>query len=212
MPKMSAGAIATNVLRSVNAARSPTPPAVSESSRLSASARRASRILPAPTAARIANSRWRSATRASMRFATFTHAISRKTATAPRSSQPTRAASPIRRSRSGCTFQATRMDGGQNFCISGNWGASITFRVLGCHARLEARERHHKGRKGNTRVERTQLSREQDVGGFSRHLEVRRQDADDRDLLHRRESAFRDSACVRRRPDRRHSAGPTARG
>ena len=57
------------------------------SSRLSASARRASRSLPAPTAARTANSRWRSATRASMRFATFTHAISRKMATAPRSSQ-----------------------------------------------------------------------------------------------------------------------------
>ena len=74
-----AGAIATNVLRSANASRSPTPPAASASSRLSASARRARRSLPAPTAARTANSRWRSATRASMRLVTFTHAISRKT-------------------------------------------------------------------------------------------------------------------------------------
>ena len=69
-------------------------------------------------------------------------------------------------------------------------GRQHQFRALGCHARLEARERHHQGRKGHTRVERTQLSREQDVGGFRRHLEIRRQDADDRDLLHRRERSF----------------------
>ena len=51
------GAIALNVSSSANATRNATPPAVSDSSRLSASARRASRILPAPTAARTANSR-----------------------------------------------------------------------------------------------------------------------------------------------------------
>ena len=103
------------------------PPAASESSRLSASARRASRILPAPTAARTANSRWRSATRASMRLVTFTHAISRKTATAPMSSQADArgvADPPVAQRLH--AFQAARADGGQNARISGHWGASIS--------------------------------------------------------------------------------------
>ena len=81
MPGMPAGAIATNVSQErerQQAARRRPPRATS--SRLSASARRASRTLPAPTAARTANSRWRSATRASIRLVTFTQAISRKTA------------------------------------------------------------------------------------------------------------------------------------
>jgi hypothetical protein len=59
-------------------------------------------------------------------------------------------------------------------------------RALGCHVRLEPSERHDVEVECLVGIERTQLKREQDLGGVDRHLEIGRQDTDDGHLLYRR--------------------------
>ena len=67
------------------AARTPSVPPASESSKLSVRNWRTSRSRPAPSAARIAISLWRAVERASKRLPTFAHAIRSTNPTAPKS-------------------------------------------------------------------------------------------------------------------------------
>ncbi len=84
MRGISPGLKATSRLTHQRASRIPIPHPRIAISKLSVSSCRSSLPRPAPIAARIANSRSRSAPRASRRFAMFVHAIKRTKATAPR--------------------------------------------------------------------------------------------------------------------------------
>ena len=110
-----------------------------------------------------------------MRLVTLTQAISRKTATAPMSSQATRAASPTRRSCSGrtrhsCTERSGRRRDRHDL---GPLGRQHLLRALGCHVRPESREHHDQDRERRFGSSGTHLSRQQDVGGVDRHFELR---------------------------------------
>ena len=83
-------------------ARPRTPPHPA-SSTLSVSSWRTTRPRAAPIAERTANSRWRPAARASSRLATFAHAISSTSATAPNSTSSAVRTSPVVASRIGTT-------------------------------------------------------------------------------------------------------------
>jgi hypothetical protein len=90
------GASCTKTRNIAMANSHPRPPPATASNRHSVSARRARRARPDPSADRTANSGLRAASRASIRFATLTHAIKSRLATAPSSSQAAREASLTR--------------------------------------------------------------------------------------------------------------------
>jgi hypothetical protein len=99
-------------------------------------------------------------------------------------SQATRAASPTRRSRTGRTRHSSRKGGG-SFIIAGHWDCSISLARSGVTSGLSRASTVIDVPNLDFWVEGTHLSRQQDVGGFERHLEVGRQDADDAGLQER---------------------------
>ena len=92
-----------------------------------------------------------------------------------------RAASPTRRSRSGCTRHATRNDEADALGHCLELGFEHACRALRRHLRHKSAERHDPAGERGLRVERAQLRGDQNVGGLERHLEVLRQDTDDAD-------------------------------
>ena len=91
----------TSSSRPHNASRDPSAPPTTASKTLSVRSWRATRHLPAPSAARIAISRSRAVVRASIRLATFAHAISKTNPTVPSSTSSAGRVLPTMRSYSG---------------------------------------------------------------------------------------------------------------
>jgi len=102
-----AGANCRNRRSKTDANSNPLTPPRTPNDKLSVNACRASRVLPAPIAARTASSRLRVAVRASNRFATLATAISKTSDTAPNSTSAARPLSRTCRSRRGLITNRT---------------------------------------------------------------------------------------------------------
>ena len=117
---VSAGSSVTSACNPAAAASSPTSPATAPSTTLSESSCRTSLDPVAPSALRTAISRSRPAARASIRFATFAHAISRISPTAPNSSISRGRISPTSASSSGTTVISRAQSSGIRHGKSGS--------------------------------------------------------------------------------------------